>query len=124
MREGDGHALGALARGFVDQADALGLGVGELLLDILAGKRHVMNADTAVFDVLGDGRLLRSGLQQFDLGLTEHEERRADLLVCDLFDGIALQAQNVLPIGNCFIEALHRDAKMLDMRNFHSKILI
>ena len=95
-----------------------------LLLDILAGKRHVMNADTAVFDVLGDGRLLRSGLQQFDLGLTEHEERRADLLVCDLFDGIALQAQNVLPIGNCFIEALHRDAKMLDMRNFHSKILI
>ena len=35
-------------RGLVDQADALGLGVGELLLDVLAGQRHVVNADTAV----------------------------------------------------------------------------
>ena len=42
MQEGDGHALGALARRLVDQTDALGLGVGELLLDILAGSADVL----------------------------------------------------------------------------------
>ena len=95
VQEGDGHPLGALARGLVDQADALGFGIGELLLDILAGKRHVVNTDTAVLDEFGDGRLLRSGFQQFDLGLPQHEKRRAHLLVGDLFDGIAFQAQYV-----------------------------
>ena len=120
MQEGDGQALGALAGGLVDQADALGLGVGELLLDVLAGQRHVVNADTAVFDELGDRGLLRRGLQQFDLGLPQHEERRADLLIGHLLDGVTLQSQYVFPIGNRLVETLHGDAKMLDMRNFHS----
>ena len=62
------------------------------------------------------------GSSNFDLGLPQHEERRADLLVGDLLDGIALQAQYVLPVGNRLVETLHGNAKMLDMRNFHSKI--
>ena len=121
VREGDRQSFGALARGLVEQADALRFGISQLLLDILAGQRHVVDADAAVLDVLGDGRVLRSGFQQLDLGLAEHEEGRADLLVGNLLDGIAFQAQYVLPVGNGFIQALHCDAKMLDMRNFHSK---
>ena len=39
------YALGALARRLVDQTDALSLGVGELLLDILASEGHVVDAD-------------------------------------------------------------------------------
>ncbi len=35
----------------VDQTDALGLGVGQLLLDILAGKRHVMECRHRVFSM-------------------------------------------------------------------------
>ena len=59
-----------------------------------------------VLDVLGDGRFLRRGLQQLDLGLAQHEERRADLLVGDLFDRITFQAQYVFPIGNRLIQTL------------------
>ena len=122
MQESDGHPLGALARGLVDQADALGLGVGELLLDVLASEGHVVAADAAVLDELGDGRLLGGRLQQLDLGLAQQEESRAHLLVGDLLDGVTLQTQHALPVGNGFIQALHSDAEMLDMRNFHNAI--
>ena len=81
----------------------------------------MVDADAAVLDILGDRRILRRGLQQLDLRLAQHEEGRAHLLVGDLLDRIALQAQYVLPVGNGFIQALYSDAEMLDMRNFHNK---
>ena len=95
------------------------LGVGELLLDVLAGQSHVVDADAAVFDELGDGRLLRSGFEQFDFGLAQHEERRANLLVGHFLDRITFQTDHVFPIGDCLIKALHCNAKMLDVRYFH-----
>ncbi len=61
------------------------------------------------------------GSSRLDLRLAQHEEGRAHLLVGDLLDRIALQAQYVLPVGNGFIQALYSDAEMLDMRNFHNK---
>ena len=121
MQERDGHAFGALARGLVDQADALGFGVGQLLLDVLDGECHVVDADAALLDEPCDRRILRRRFEQFDLGLAQFEEGRAHLLVGHFLDRVTFQAQYVLPVGNRFIEALHCNAKMLNVRYFHNK---
>ena len=86
VQEGDRQTLGALAGGLVDEADALCLGGSELSLDILASESHVVDTYTLVLDVLGDGRILRSGLQELNLGLTQHEECRANLLGSHLLE--------------------------------------
>ena len=59
--------------------------------------------------------------EQFDLGLAQFEEGRAHLLVGHFLDRVTFQAQYVLPVGNRFIEALHCNAKMLNVRYFHNK---
>ena len=104
MQESDGHALGTLAGRSVDQTDALGGCIGQLLLDILAGECHVVDTDALVLDELGDGRFGRRRLEQLDLRLAQLEERRADFLVGNLFDRITFQTQYVFPIGNRLIQ--------------------
>ena len=120
MQESDGHALGTLAGRSVDQTDALGGCIGQLLLDILAGECHVVDTDALVLDELGDGRFGRRRLEQLDLRLAQLEERRADFLVGNLFDRITFQTQYVFPIGNRLIQTFDCNAKMLNVRYFHN----
>jgi len=70
-------------------------------------------------DELGDGALGAGGLQELDLGLSELEEGGLDLLVFYNFDVVALRAQYLLVVGELFFDALHGDAEMFDVGNFH-----
>jgi len=123
VEEGDGEPLGTLARGLIDEADTLCFGIGQLLLDVLAGESHVVDTDALVLDELGDGRLLRGGLEELNLRLTQHKEGCTNLLVGHLFDGITLQTQHVLPVGDCLVQALDGNAKVLNVRYFYDVCL-
>ena len=68
---------------------------------------------------LCDRRILRSRLQQFDLGLTYLEESGADFLFGYLFDGVALQPQGFFVKLDGLLEVAHCDTDVFDMIYFH-----
>ena len=121
VQEADVEAFGAAAALLVDEADALLLGFVEGLVGVLHGEGDVVDAAlAAVFlDEGGDGAFGAGGLEEFDFGLSAHEESGLDFLVGDLFDGVAFQTHNIFPITDGFIQVGDGNADVFDVRRCH-----
>ena len=115
------ESFSAAAALLVDEADALLLGVVEGLVGVLHGEGDVVDAAlAAVFlDEGGDGAFGAGGLEEFDFGLSAHEEGGLDFLVGDFFDGVAFEAHNIFPVGDGFVEAGDGDADVFDVGRCH-----
>ena len=115
MEESDVEAVSALSGSLVDEADALLVAHGEGLAHaVFHLEGHVVNATAAVVQVLLDGPFGASGLQSFELHFIDLEGGGLHLLVFYNFCFVNLQAENVLEIGQNFVDALYGDAQMLN----------
>jgi hypothetical protein len=115
MEESDVEAVSALSGSLVDEADALLVAHGEgFAHTVFHLEGHVVNATTAVVQVLLDGAFGASRLQEFELHFTHLEESGLHLLVFYNFSFVNLQSENVLEIGQHLVDALYGDAQMLN----------
>ena len=100
MEEGDVQVLCALAGSLVDEAYSLlvafGQGVAHAVFD---AEGHVVYSVVAFVEPLLDGAFGRGGLQQFEFHLAALQEGGLHFLVGHLFNGVTLQPQDVLEIG-------------------------
>jgi hypothetical protein len=120
MQEGDVEAFSSGARLLVDQLHAFRGGFVKSNLYIGRSKSDVVNAFAALLDKLGDGAIGARRLQKLNLSLTELEEGGLDLLIFHDLNVVALSAQYFFVVGQLFLDALHGDAEMFDVGNFHS----
>ena len=119
MEEGNVQALGTLAGSLVDKADAGSITLGKSFsYAIFYGKCYVVYTSALVLDELGDGALLRCGLEELNLGFAYHKERGAHLLVFYCLDVVALQTQYVLVVGECLLDALDSNAEVFESCDF------
>ncbi len=123
MQEGDVQAFGALARGLVDQLHAAGGQLVQIGLQARCAESDVLDALTLLLDELADRAFRIGRLEQLDLRLADLEERRANLLLLDLLDGIALHAQLLFPERDGFVKALDGDADVFNVCQIHFDFL-
>ena len=101
MQESDVEALCAAARSLVDRTEAFALhfcnGVGHTVGD---GECQMVDAFAPFLDETRDGAFRAGRLKQFNLGLANLEESGLDLLVSDLFDGVAFLQTNTRISGS------------------------
>lgn len=119
MQEGDVEAFSAWARLLVDQLHTFRCGFVKGGLYIGRSKGDVMDAFAALLDELGDGALRAGRLQKLDLRLAKLEEGGLNLLVFHNLDVVTLSAQYFFVVRQLFLDALHGDAEMFDVGNFH-----
>ena len=122
VQEGDAQALGALARGLVDKADAQFLGLFQVAFDVLDAEGDVVHAaaPVVVLDELGDGAFGAGGLQKFDFGLAAAQESGLHFLVGDFFDGVALGAKQFFKERNGLVQARDGDSNVFNVRWLHN----
>lgn len=71
MEKGNLLSTGPFNRHFMDQTDSGPGSLTQLARNILHCESHMMDAFTAFFQKPGDRAILRSGLKQFDVGITD-----------------------------------------------------
>ena len=106
---------------FVNQTAALLLSIGKSLVGVFYSKSDVVHTSTAAifFDELGHGALRTGGEQELDFGLAAFQKSGLDFLVGNFFNCIALQAHDILPILEGFVEVCHSNSDVFNMRRCH-----
>ena len=116
MQESNLQTVSALAGSLVDEADTLAVALSESFSHaVLDAESDMMNAATAVVEILLNSAFWACGLQQFQLHFANLQEGGLDLLVFNNFGLVALQTQNVFEIGKNLVNALHGDAQMFNL---------
>src|SRR5262245_39557689 len=96
MQERD-RTLGALARGGVDQLEAVDLEAHERLGEVGHLETHVVEALALRIEEAIDAGRVVSGLDELDLRLADTQERDADPVLGDVHDRLELETQHVPP---------------------------
>jgi len=119
MKEGNVEALGALARGFVNQLHALGVHLLQGAHGIIHGISDVVDALAFLLYEFGDRSFRVRGFQQFDLCLADHEEGGPYFLVRNFFDVVTGESEDSFPEFPGFFNAFNSNADVFNMVNFH-----
>ena len=119
MDERNQRVLCARPRHFVDEPYATTLEVRKRGRQIVNAKRDVVQARTAFVDILGDRRIGRRGLQQFEARGAGVNEVRAHLLRCHFFGAVQIQSKRIPEEGQRRREVGHGDADVIEIR-FHT----
>lgn len=114
MEKGDKFPGGTLEGLLVDEAAPGVPRLRKLAPDVIGGKGNVMNSAVRIFFQKFRNRTLGRGwFEKFDVRLADTEKCRADFLVGDFLHVPALQAERFFVVGNCIIEGMHRDTKVV-----------
>lgn len=109
------EAVSTLSWSLVDEANALAVAHCECFAhSVFHLEGNVMNASATIVEELLNGAFGASRLEKFQLYLTNFEESGLYFLVFYNFCFVNLQAENVLEIGQNFVDALYGDAQMLN----------
>jgi xanthine/uracil/vitamin C permease (AzgA family) len=115
MEECDVETVGTITGSLVDKTNALAVAHCESFAhSVFHLEGNVMNASAAVVEELLNGAFRASRLEKFNLHFAHLEESGLHLLVFYNLCFVNLQAENVLEIGQYFVDALHGDAQMLN----------
>jgi hypothetical protein len=115
VEEGDEFFAGSFEGDFVDQFGALLAGVVELAVDVIRGEGDVVDAAGRVFfEEFGDGAVVRGGFEEFEVDIACGEEGGADLLGFDFLTAFAGEAEDLLVVGDGFVEGADGDAEVVD----------
>lgn len=112
MDEGDPPAPRSEAGLLVDQPVALGVALGESLVEIGDTVADVVNAGTAAFEKTRDRSVRCTGLEQFDLGAAEGNGD--DARPVGDFERMGFDVQHVTVEWQRRVDALDRDADVGD----------
>ena len=117
VQEANLQAFGTGAALLVDQADTLLLGIVQGLVGVLHSEGDVVHATfTAVLlNKTCDGAFGAGGFEKLNLDVAAAEERGLHFLVGDLFDGVAFQSHNVLPVADGFLKVRYSDADVFNV---------
>lgn len=102
-----------------EQTIARGLELLHRCLDVLDLETEVMQSRSSLREMSANGRLRRSGFQEFQPGIPDWEEAHSDLLFAHLFDALHLKTQGFVK-GLAFVQRLNRDSNMIDREFLHS----
>ena len=115
MEEPDLETLGTRAGRLVHKRNALRLRPAQGGGRVIDGEGDVMQPLPPLGKKTGDGTVGGGGFQQLDLRLADPEERRADLLVGHLFDGIARCSEELLEDRDRIRKTPDGDADVFDV---------
>ena len=96
VQEGDG-AFGSLARGGVDQLDAVDLEVEEGLGEVRNLEADMVEALAALRDEAGHAGRVVGRLHELDLRLPDAEEGDPDVVALDVHDRLEIEPERVTP---------------------------
>src|ERR1044071_4819803 len=116
MEEGDAAAVRARHRRLVDEAIAALLEAGEVRFDVVDAEADVVDAFTALFDELGDRRVCAARLEQFEVGISNRQERSADFLRLDRLDVLDFQPEVLVDFLRR-VERLYSNADVVELRH-------
>ena len=116
MEEGNVHGVSALAGSLVDKANLSCLSLNECVGHaVLNAECRVVHALAALLEISSNGALGRCRLKELQLHLTNLEEGGLHFLVFYYLGLVALQAENILEIGEHFFNAFNGDADVLNL---------
>jgi hypothetical protein len=113
MQERD-RALGAPARGRIDQLDAIDLEAEERLGEVRDLEADVVEALAFALEEARDaGRRVRR-LDELDLGLADPQERDPDAVRRDVHDRLEIERQRIAPETQGRIDGAHDQCDVVD----------
>ena len=109
------EAVGTITGSLIDEANALTVAHSERFAhSVFHLEGNMMNASATIVEELLNGAFGASWLEKFDLHFAHLHESGLYLLVFYNFSFVNFQAENVLEIGQYFVDALYGDAQMLN----------
>jgi hypothetical protein len=114
MQKCDKFVRGTFKRHLMDQPDSLLPGPCQLAGDVVGGECEVVNSRAGFFEKFGDRAIVGSGFEQLDMDVTRRKKGGPDFLRLHFLTTLTGQAENVLVVGDGFIERSDGDSEVVD----------
>jgi len=115
MGKGDLHAVGAVARGFVDEPDTGHFQRHKCCGEILDPVSDVVNAGAFLRQEIRDRAVIGGRLDQLDAHLADLKERHAHLLVGDLLNAAGPQAKHIAVENTGGLDRVDGDTQVVNL---------